>query len=457
MKNINKSIFREYDIRGITSIDLTDDALSLLGKAFATYFIENDRNTLIVGRDNRFSSDHIRDILLDEFTKAGLNVIDIGTVITPIFYFATKNLNIDAGIMITASHNPPEYNGFKVQLGESTIYGEEIRKILDIIEMESFRSKENTGKVENIEIFNAYYSHLHSILNMGNKKIKAVLDCGNGTASLFAPQIFESFSISTEKIYCESDPSFPNHFPDPVKEENLKDLINIIKSGEYDVGISLDGDGDRLGVVDEKGGIIWEDMIMILFSREVLKRHPGAKILFDVKCSQLLYEEINKLGGTPIMYKTGHSLMKAKMREIGAILAGEMSGHIFFKDEYFGYDDAVYAALRLMRILSNSDQSISEMLSDLPKVYSTPEIRVKTTESEKFKLVEKAKAYFASKYKILDIDGVRAQIEDGWGLIRASNTAPEIIVRCEARTEERLNFIKSEIEKSLPSLSIKWL
>ncbi len=453
---INKSIFREYDIRGITSIDLTDDVLSLLSKAFATYFIENGKDTLIVGRDNRFSSDHIRDILLDSFSNNGLNVVDIGTVITPIFYFASKNLNIDAGVMITASHNPSEYNGFKVLLGESTIYGEEILKILDIVEKGSFRSKENTCKVENIEIFNAYNTHLHSILSMGNRKIKTILDCGNGTASLFAPQIFDSFSIDTKKLYCESDPSFPNHFPDPVKEENLKDLIKEIKSGDYDVGISLDGDGDRLGIVDEKGGIIWGDMIMILFARDVLKRHPGAKILFDVKCSQLLYDEIKRLGGIPIMYKTGHSLMKAKMREINAILAGEMSGHMFFKDEYFGYDDAVYAALRLIRILSNSDQSISEMLSDLPKVYSTPEIRVKTTDEEKFKLVEEAKAYFALKYNILDIDGVRFQIEDGWGLIRASNTAPEIIVRCEARTKEKLEFIKSEIEKSLHSLSIKW-
>lgn len=456
MVNINNSIFREYDIRGIISVDLTDDVISMLGKAFATYFIENGKDKLIIGRDNRFSSDHIRDILLEEFLNAGLDVIDIGTVITPIFYFATKNLNIDAGIMITASHNPSEYNGFKVQLGESTIYGEEIKKILYIIEKEAFRKRGHLGKVENVEIFNAYNSHLHSILSLGNKKIKAVLDCGNGTASLFAPQIFESFTIDTKKLYCDSDPSFPNHFPDPVKEENLKDLIKEIKSGDYDVGISLDGDGDRLGVVDEKGGIVWGDFIMILFSRDVLKRHPGAKILFDVKCSQLLYDEIKKFGGVPIMYKTGHSLMKAKMREIGAILAGEMSGHIFFKDEYFGYDDAVYAALRLIRILSNSNQSISEMLSDLPKVYSTPEIRVKTTDKEKFDLVERAKAYFASKYKILDIDGVRAQIDDGWGLIRASNTAPEIIVRCEARTEEKLNFIKSEIEHSLSSLHIKW-
>jgi len=456
MVNINNSIFREYDIRGIISVDLTDDVISMLGKAFATYFIENGKDKLIIGRDNRFSSDHIRDILLEEFLNAGLDVIDIGTVITPIFYFATKNLNIDAGIMITASHNPSEYNGFKVQLGESTIYGEEIKKILYIIEKEAFRKRGHFGKVENVEIFNAYNSYLHSILSLGNNKIKAVLDCGNGTASLFAPQIFESFSIDTKKLYCDSDPSFPNHFPDPVKEENLKDLIKEIKSGDYDVGISLDGDGDRLGVVDEKGGIVWGDFIMILFSRDVLKRHPGAKILFDVKCSQLLYDEIKKFGGVPIMYKTGHSLMKAKMREIGAILAGEMSGHIFFKDEYFGYDDAVYAALRLIRILSNSNQSISEMLSDLPKVYSTPEIRVKTTDKEKFDLVERAKAYFASKYKILDIDGVRAQIDDGWGLIRASNTAPEIIVRCEARTEEKLNFIKSEIEHSLSSLHIKW-
>lgn len=453
---VNKNIFREYDIRGIISVDLKDDTLTLLGKAFATYFIKNGKNSLILGRDNRLSSDHIRDLLLDVFTSSGLNVIDIGTVITPIFYFASKILNIDAGIMITASHNPPEYNGFKVLLGESTIYGEEIRNILKIIEENSFKSLSKLGYREIKDIYDLYESHLHSILTLGKKKIKIALDCGNGTASLSAPKILEDFSIEVKKLYCESDPSFPNHFPDPVKVENLTDLIKVVRSEKCDVGISLDGDGDRLGIVDEKGNIIWGDMLMILFSRDVLKRHPNAKILFDVKCSQLLADEVKKLGGIPIMYKTGHSLIKAKMREVGAILAGEMSGHMFFKDEYFGFDDAIYAALRLIRILSNSDQSLSEMLSNLPKVYSTPEIRVKTSEKEKFELVERAKDYLTKNYEAITIDGVRIKIKDGWGLIRASNTAPEIIVRCEAQTEDTLNLIKSEIENSLPSLSVEW-
>jgi len=453
---INREIFREYDIRGTISSDLTDDILALLGRAFATYFIKNGRNTLILGRDNRFSSDHIRDLLLDSFSRNGLDVIDIGTVITPIFYFASKFLNVDAGIMVTASHNPPEYNGFKVLLGESTVYGEEIRSILKIIEDNSFKSLKRVGKAKIEEMSETYISHLHTVLTLGERKIRLVLDCGNGTASLFAPKIFESFGLELKKLYCESDPSFPNHFPDPVKSENLKDLIKEIKGGGYDIGISLDGDGDRLGVVDEKGNIIWEDMILILFSRDVLKRHPGARILFDVKCSQLLFDEIKKFGGIPVMYKTGHSLMKAKMREIGAILAGEMSGHMFFKDEYFGFDDAVYAALRLIRILSNSNQSLQEMLLSLPKVYFTPEIRVKTTEKEKFGLVERAKEYFARKYEAITIDGIRAKIKDGWGLIRASNTSPEIIVRCEAKTEDTLNLIKFEIENSLPSLLVEW-
>lgn len=446
---LNEQIFREYDIRGIVSNDLTDDVLNSLGKAFSTYFINNKRTKAIIGSDNRLSSDHLKEMISNSMIRSGLDVVDIGTVITPVFYFAGRFLNIDAGIMITASHNPPEYNGFKVLLSESTIYGEEIKSIFKIIKEGSFKNLGRSGNLEKKNLCETYISHLHSVINLGNRKIRLVLDCGNGTASLIAPEVFRGFELDIKELYCISDPTFPNHFPDPVKIENLKDLINEVKAGRYDIGIGLDGDGDRLGVVDEKGNIIWGDMLMVLFSREVLKKHPGSQILVEVKCSQLLIDEIKRLGGIPVIYKTGHSLIKAKMREIGAILAGEMSGHMFFKDEYFGFDDAVYAALRLIRILSNSNMTLSEMLSDLPKVYSTPEIRVPTTDSEKFEIVERAKNYLAKKYEINDIDGVRANINDGWGLIRSSNTAPEIIVRCEAKSEENLEFIKGELRKAL--------
>lgn len=446
---LNKDIFREYDIRGVVSNELTDYILNLLGKAFSTYFINNNRTDVIIGCDNRLSSNHIKSIITDLIINSGLNVIDIGTVITPIFYFASKMLNIDAGIMVTASHNPPEYNGFKVLLGDSTIYGDEIKNILKIIEDNSFKSLNRIGNFDSKSLEDTYISYLHSIINLGERKINLAVDCGNGTASLIASKVFKSFGVNVKELYCISDPTFPNHFPDPVKVENLKDLINEVKVNKCDVGIGLDGDGDRLGVVDEKGNIIWGDMLMILFSREVLKKHIGAQVLVEVKCSQLLIDEIKKLGGIPVIYKTGHSLIKAKMREIGAILAGEMSGHMFFKDEYFGFDDAIYAALRLIRILSNSNENLSEMFSDLTKVFSTPEIRVPTTDKDKFNIVTRAKDYLAKKYEINDIDGVRAKIKDGWGLIRSSNTAPEIIVRCEACSEENLELIKEELKNAL--------
>jgi phosphomannomutase / phosphoglucomutase len=453
---INKEIFRKYDIRGVVDVDFTDENLDVLCKAFATYFILNNRTKVVLARDNRFSSEFIRDKIIDIFCKAGIDVVDVGLVVTPIFYFATKILEIDAGIMITASHNPSDYNGFKVLLGESTIYGDEIQKISLIVDSNKFSKLNCQGELILREVTEEYIEKLKSLIKLGNRKIKVVLDSGNGTASLIGPRIFKEFGIELIEIYCDSDPSFPNHFPDPTKVLNLQDLIKLVKENKYDIGIGFDGDGDRIGIVDELGNIIWGDMLMILYSREILKKYPGSEIIVEVKCSELLMDDLKSMGGKPTMYKTGHSLIKAKMRESGAIFAGEMSGHMFFKDEYYGYDDAIYAALRIIRILSNTDKSISELLSDLPKVFSTPEVHVIVTENTKNDLVEKAKKYLASKFEINPIDGVRAKILDGWGLIRASNTTPEIIVRCESRTIENLNLIKGEIEQALSPVKIYW-
>jgi phosphomannomutase/phosphoglucomutase len=456
---IDPTIFREYDIRGIIGEELTPESIKELAKGFVAYFKSKNQKSILIARDNRHSSLAIRDSLVSIFLANGFDVLDLGCVTSPLFYFASRVKEIQSGIMITASHNPKEYNGFKVLFGESTIFGEEIQKILTFILDKDCLYDVYTGKIGETFYWDPvpdYKKYLLEHLALGSRKIKVALDCGNGTAALTSPAIFQDFGIELVSLYCNSDPDFPNHFPDPVKVENMKDLAKAVRENHCDIGIGLDGDGDRIGVVDDKGNPVWGDMLMILFSREILKKYPGQRILVEVKCSQLVMSEIEKLGGIAEMYKTGHSLIKSRMKEIGAICAGEMSGHMFLKDEYFGFDDATYAALRLIRILSNSHQSISEMLSDLPTVYSTPEIRVKVPEKEKFEMVERAKKLLREHFTVNDIDGVRANINDGWGLIRASNTGPEVIIRAEAKSEENLAFIQGKLEEALSPLKIQW-
>lgn len=457
---IDPTIFRQYDIRGVVGEDLTQETITELAKGFVAYFRQKKQNTVLVARDNRHSSLSIRDILVSIFLANGFDVVDLGCVTSPIFYFANRvKDNIKAGIMITASHNPKEYNGFKVLLNDSTIFGDEIQSILRLILDKDCLFDTYQGKVGETYYWDPvqeYKQYLKDHLKMGKRKIKIALDCGNGTASLTSPSIFTDFGIEVVPLFCDSDPNFPNHFPDPVKKENMIQLAKAVLDHHCDIGIGLDGDGDRIGVVDEKGKPIWGDMLMILFAREILKKQPGQRILVEVKCSQLVMFEIEKLGGIAEMYKTGHSLIKARMKEVGAICAGEMSGHVFLKDEYFGFDDATYAALRLIRILSNSEMTISEMLSDLPPVFSTPEIRVKVTEKEKFNIVNKAKTRLSKDFAINDIDGVRVTIKSGWGLIRASNTGPEIIIRAEANSEEDLLAIQSSLEQALDPYLIPW-
>lgn len=460
---INPSIFREYDIRGVVGRDLTSEVAEAIARAYAVSLrsrISDPASTLpvVVGRDNRESSPGMSEAVIRALTASGCQVINLGTVITPIFYFARVHYGIDGGVMITASHNPSEFNGFKLAHGFGTIYGEEIQRVRDLAERgEQVRG---VGTVERRDVVPAYRAMLGEKVQLGPRRLRVVLDCGNGTASLVAPQVLEDLGVEVIRLYCDSDPRFPHHHPDPVQPENLKDLIATVRRTRADLGVGLDGDGDRIGVVDERGEIIWGDTLMILFWREILPKHPGTTGIVEVKCSQALYEEIARLGGRPMFYKTGHSLIKAKMKEVGAVFTGEMSGHMFFADEYYGYDDAVYAAARLLRILSHTDKSLSALLADVPKYRATPEIRVDCPDEAKFGIVGQVANDFKRAYPVIDIDGARVQFSDGWGLVRASNTQPALVLRAEAKTEQALGRIKQAVEAELGKFpevgSIRW-
>ena len=447
----NSNIYRQYDIRGIVDQELTDDIMFKIGRAFALYAREHGYQKILLGRDNRMSSPHYRDLLADALLQSGCDVVDLGMVITPMFYYASRHLGIGAGIMITASHNPGEYNGCKLLLGESTIYGDQIMVIKQLAEKGDFSTLPG-GNLTNHDIREAYMQMMTEKIKLGPNKPKVVVDCGNGTASPFAPELFERLGCETIPLFCESDPAFPNHHPDPVKPENLQDLIKLVTQSQADIGIGIDGDGDRLGVVDRDGNMIWGDQLMILFWRDILPRYPDLPCIVEVKCSQSLIDEIKHLGGTPLIFKTGHSLIKAKMKETGAIFTGEMSGHMFFADDYYGYDDALYAAARLLLLLSNSNQTIGEMLSNISKYYSTPEIRLPGDDETKFKLVDQVLKHFQMDHEVIDIDGARIIFPHGWGLVRASNTGPEIICRCEGDSPEALQEIKNTLFAYLDSI-----
>jgi len=444
---LSASVFRQYDIRGRVGADFDAYGIDAIARAFASYAGARGHRQVLVGRDNRQSSPSIRARVVEVLLAAGMDVVDIGEVISPMFYFACQQLHIEAGLMITASHNPGQDNGFKMLIGTSTIFGDEIQALAGLaMEAESWPAPAvKRGIVEQVDITSDYVRMIKDKIQLGPHRLKVVVDCGNGTAGFIAPLIFRELGCEVVELFCESDPSFPNHHPDPVKVENCQDLIRMVEAEQADLGIGLDGDGDRLGVVAPNGDIIWGDTLMILFWREILARYPEASCIVEVKCSQSLIDEITRLGGRPIIYKTGHSLIKAKMKEIGAVFTGEMSGHMFFADEYYGYDDAIYAAARLLRILSNSEQGISALLADVPAYHATPEMRVKSTDSEKFKVVEQVLLHFAGLYDIIDIDGARILFPGGWGLVRASNTGPELIVRCEGKTQADLEKIKAEL------------
>ncbi|HEY3248403.1 MAG TPA: phosphomannomutase/phosphoglucomutase [bacterium] len=444
---MNPTIFREYDIRGIAGTEVTPRTAAAIARAYAVFLRRADVSDVIVGRDNRESSPALRDAVVDALAGSGCRVTDVGTVITPVFYFARVHWEIDGGVMITASHNPPEFNGFKLAHGFATLYGEQIQEIRRLAD--DGASVSGSGRVTGADIVPAYLAMLREKIVLGPRRLRVVVDCGNGTASVIAPQALGELGCDVIPLYCDSDPTFPHHHPDPVDPANLRDLIAAVRTEQADAGIALDGDGDRIGVVDDQGTILWGDILMILFWREILPKHPGTVGIVEVKCSQALYEEIARLGGKPMFYRTGHSLIKAKMQELGAVFTGEMSGHMFFADEYFGYDDAVYAAARLLRILSSTDRPLSALVADVPKYYATPEIRVDCADAVKFDVVARITEQFKRTHEVIDVDGARVLFGDGWGLIRASNTQPALVVRAEATSAEGLERIKEELAAAL--------
>ncbi len=446
---VQRNIFREYDIRGLVEKELTEETALGIAKAFGTYVRRLGKKRLAVGRDVRLTSDRFNEITHQGLISTGCEIIDIGVVPTPLLYFALFQLEVDGGVMITASHNPSEYNGFKLCVGKSSIYGQDIQKVREMIEADDFITGE--GSAQNYEgIIDQYKNFMRERIKF-DRPLFTAIDCGNGTASLVAPDLIQSMGCKTIELFCTPDGRFPNHHPDPTDPHNLVDLIAAVKEQKAEVGLAYDGDSDRLGVIDDKGNILWGDQLLIIFARDILTRHPKSTVIFEVKCSKTLEDDIKKHGGIPIMWKAGHSLIKSKMKETNAAVAGEMSGHLFFADEYFGYDDAIYASLRVLRILSKTNLPLSEFLRDVPITYSTPEIRVNCADDKKFAVVEKATAYYRGKYPIVDVDGVRVNFGDGWGLVRASNTQPALVLRFEADTPERLKVIQTDVESVVKS------
>ncbi len=450
---INPQIYREYDIRGVVDKDLTPEIVNRLGKGFGTHMVRLGKKSLAVGRDGRLSSKAFSEALIEGLLSTGCDVVNIGVCPTPVYYFSIFHLNKDGGIMVTGSHNPPEFNGFKVSVGKSTIFGEEIQKLGRLIEEGNFAA--GSGNLSESEIIRPYQDYLKKNIRF-EKRLKVVIDAGNGTGGVVAGPLLKNLGCDVEELFCEIDGRFPNHFPDPTVPDNLKTLTERVLKTHADVGIGYDGDADRIGVVDDQGNIIWGDQMMILFSREILKQQKGATFVAEVKCSQNLFTDIEKHGGKAIMWRTGHSLIKEKMKEEKAALGGEMSGHIFFADRYFGYDDAIYASCRLLELLSKTEKKLSQLLEDVPKTFITPEIRVDCPDEIKFKVVEKVKEELRKDHPVIDVDGVRAQFGDGWGLVRASNTQPVLVLRFEALSEKRLEEIKKlvedKVEKTVVSL-----
>ncbi len=444
------AIFREYDIRGVFGHDLTPEVAARVARAFVAYLRREAGEgplPVVVGHDNRLSSPVLHRAVVDALVESGCAVTDVGLVTTPVFYFARVHLGIDAGVMVTASHNPPEYNGFKLAHGFGTLYGEQIQEVRRLAEAGA--RVDGQGSVRQVDVLPAYRAAVRDRVKLGPRRLRVVVDCGNGTASVVAPAVLRDLGAEVVELYCESDPSFPHHHPDPVDPRNLQDLIRAVTAEGADVGVGFDGDGDRIGVVDDRGRIVWGDELMILFWREILPRYPGAQAIVEVKCSQALVDEIRRLGGRPFFYRTGHSLIKAKMKEIGAVFTGEMSGHMFFADEWYGFDDAVYAAARLLRILSHTDRPLSLLLADVPRYYATPEVRVPCPDDRKFAVVDQLVRQFKQRYEVVDVDGARVLFPDGWGLVRASNTQPVLVVRAEGTTPEALKRIQRTLEEAL--------
>ena len=442
-------IFRQYDIRGLVADELTPEVAEGVGRAYATLASRHLGRParIAVGQDNRSSSPALAESLIRGLNGAGADVVDIGTVPTPTLYWAEKTLPTDGGIQITGSHNPPEWNGIKMTLEGRSVYGDQIQAIKHAILESEFR--EGAGGSERVDVLDRYMADVAGSFDL-SRPVRVVLDCGNGVGSLVGVEVLEALGAEVIPLYCESDGTFPNHHPDPTVDEYLVDLIDTVRREGAELGIGFDGDADRIGAVDEHGQIVRGDILLLLFGLDVLRtRGPGQRLVFDVKCSQVVPDEFDKAGGEAIMWKTGHSLIKEKMRETDAALAGELSGHIFMADNYFGFDDAPYAACRLVDLIVRSGRTLSEMVSDFPVYVSTPELRIDVTEETKFEIVEAAQEHFRETRDVIDVDGARIRFEGGWGLLRASNTQPIIVTRYEAETEKQLSAIRGEIESWL--------
>ena len=452
---IPRAIFREYDIRGITGKDLTDELATTVGGAFAAFLKEKGaEGSVSVGRDNRPSGEGLHRALVSGLLASGVDVVDIGVVPTPLAYWSQHNLDVVAGIQITGSHNPPEYNGFKLGLARKSIHGADIQRIYDLAVAGKF--PRGRGTLHSEQIIDRYIDDVIARVGKLSRNLDVILDCGNGAGAVVAPKLFPKLGIKPRCIFCESDGTFPNHHPDPTVPENVQDLIAAVKREGADLGIAFDGDADRIGVIDDTGEIIWGDYLLIIYARDALARTgKGQSIVFDVKSSQALPEAVERAGGVPVMWKTGHSVIEEKVHSTNAPVGGEVSGHMFFAENYYGFDDALYGAALLLRIIADSGRSIRELLADVPRFVSTPEIRIDCPDDRKFGIVEDAQKYFGSRYQINTVDGARVLFGDGWGLLRASNTQPVLVMRFEARTREQLERIQSEMVGWLGSKGVK--
>ena len=446
--NLNQYIFREYDIRGKVSDDFPPEVVEALGKGFGTYIKRSGGQEIALSGDVRLTTPDLMEQFKTGVLSTGVDVIKIGILPTPANYYSMFSLGVAGAVQITGSHNPPEFNGFKLSRDKKAVFGEAIQEIRVIIEKEDYETGEGTEA--SYDILTKYKRMIASKIDI-KKRMKVVMDCGNAAGAICAPEIFKNLNVDLTELYCDVDGTFPNHHPDPTVKENLVDLISLVKQGSYDIGLAFDGDADRVGVVDETGDIVWADQLMALFLPEVVEE--GDEILYDVKCSQALEEMIVKYGGKPVMWKTGHSLIKQRMSELNCKLGGEMSGHIFFADDYFGYDDAIYVAARIVQTLSRTDQKLSQLKAELPKYYSTPEMRLEAeSDEEKFRIAKEAVAYFTENYDCSTVDGVRIKFGDGWGLVRSSNTQPVIVCRFEANTAERMEEIRSIVMNKLQEI-----
>jgi phosphomannomutase/phosphoglucomutase len=455
-------LFREYDLRGIVGSELTEDIAEQVGRAYCTHVTDRRVKTIAVGRDGRLSSPMLHKALIRGLLAGGVNVIDVGVCPSPLVYFALFQLPVDGGIVITGSHNAAEYNGFKICVGKEAMHGEEIQELRRVMERGAYVS--GIGRLSEHPIVPEYLAYIEkSFAGLDARHLHVVIDCGNGAAALVARQALERLGCKVTGLYCDLDGRFPHHHPDPTVLENLADLMQAVTDHQAHVGIGYDGDADRIGAIDEQGRVLWGDRLMVIYSRDILATRPGSTIISEVKASQSLYDDIAAKGGRPVMWKTGHSLIKAKMKQESAVLAGEMSGHMFFADRYFGYDDAIYASCRLIEILAKERKPLSSLVADLPQTIVTPEIRVDMPDAIKFEVVQRIRTAFERYFKnkqtlgsarlvlrdVVTIDGVRAVFEQGWGLVRASNTQPALVLRFEAVSDESMSCIREIVEGEL--------